>query len=413
MFNRRKSLIKKALGLTFCLSVWVFILIMPAYAYTGKVIDVFGANITTIQIDGNHSLKVKDKIDLTYMAGMLPMAIGVYEITTVQNDIILSKPVRITMPADKGMKVQIDAVGSGDSQPSLVTSRAVKKESKPGRISLLGQEHNPSQPNPGTMDSEPKESLFSDFIFENVEPKQTNQKVSTVKIKGEVVELMGEDIRVKLISEGKPKKGFAVDLTHITSSGLELPVGTWKVKSIKNREVLAVADDKNVKPRVGMKALVYMKQPNVSRQKQSYLEVDEDGFPKQKIRFEERALLTSQKEDSSLKKNKNFNFKQKSSNDPMRNRKYLLGVEMANCSKVPNQRYSNFSYGVILISVMPNSAAQRGGLKKGDMVYVIDGKRVKNTEHFIELINSSRGKVKLEIQRSGRKFKKRIKLDKM
>ncbi len=416
MFSRKISLIGKAFRLILGVSSLVLILIMSAHAYTGKVIDVFGAGITTIQVEGVHSLKAGDKIDLTYMAGVLPMQVGVYEITTVQANIILSKPVSITMPADKGMKVQIDVLNKSTRESSLIKSRTIKNKQKPQKISLLGQEFMYSQPDPQAMESEPGDLQLNNSRFENVKSRQADQRVSTVKIKGEVIEVMGEDVRIKLISSGNPRKGFAVDLIYLTSSGINLPVGTWTVTKIKNREVVAVADDKNVKPRVGMKALVYMKQSKVGRQKQSYLEVDEDGFPKQKIMFEQRALLSTNEENSPLKTDENFNFKQKVYRDDAKRgitRKYLLGVEMANCSKVPRQRYSNFSYGVILITVMPNSAAQRGGLKKGDMIYTIDGTRVKGSDHFIKLINSSNGKVKLKLQRSGRKLNKRIKLDKI
>ncbi len=390
MLNRRESLIVKASRLIFGISSFVLILTMSAHAYTGKVIDVFGADITTIQVEGEHNLRVKDKIDLTYMAGVLPMQVGIYEITAVQDNVILSKPVSITMPADKGMKVQIDILNKSIRKSPLIKSKTIKNKQKPQKISLLGQEFMPSQPDPQAMESGPRDMQFNNSRLENVGSRQADQRVSTVKIQGEVVEVMGKDVRIKLISSGNPRKGFAVDLIYMISSGMELPVGTWKVRSINKREVIASADDKNVKPRVGMKALIYKKQEKVGVQKQLPLEiaVDEDGFPNAEGLFEQRI-------DSRITQTR-------------KTQKYILGIEFTDSSYHLRRK---FAYGVIVLNVIQNSAAQRGGLKKGDIIYRINGEAVKSKDHVLSMINNSKGKVKLKFQRNGKHINKTIKLD--
>ena len=99
------------MGMLLALSFMCFV---PAAFSTedivGTVIDVFGKGNVTIQIEGSHDLKSGNKIDLTYMAGVLPMMVGVYEITTVQKNIVLCKPVSTIIPVDKGMNVQIDVL---------------------------------------------------------------------------------------------------------------------------------------------------------------------------------------------------------------------------------------------------------------------------------------------------------------
>lgn len=47
------------------------------------------------------------------------------------------------------------------------------------------------------------------------------------------------------------------------------------------------------------------------------------------------------------------------------------------------------------------------------MIHRVNGTGVNNTEHFISLINRSDGKVKLKLQRDGKKVKKTITFDRM
>ena len=204
---------------------------VPANALTGEIIDIFGENITTIQIEGEHRLKVGDTIDLTYMAGVLPMAIGVYETTTVQGNVVLCKPVSITMPPNKGMNVQIDILRG------TASSLSKKKQNFPKPISLLGN------------------TFQSDSQSQNIE------------IKGEVLDVMGDDIKVAVKDNGMPKVGWPVDLYYVTNQGKELPVGTWKVKSIEGQIITASKVKGIGKARKGLKAVMHNGQRKKTKQK--------------------------------------------------------------------------------------------------------------------------------------------------
>ena len=367
---------------------------LSANEFAGEIIDVFGGNTTTIQIEGKHSLKVGNKIDLTYMAGVLPMMIGVYEITTVQGNVVLCKPVSVTIPPDKGMNVTIDKV-----QGFVL-----------------------DQPDPGAMDHLSRDPRFTNERSENHEIKFNDQETPDEKVQGDVIEVMGADVRIQLISSGDVQVGFAADLIYVTSAGMEIPVGTWKVTSVNNREVVAAASDKDVKPRAGMKALIYFQKEEVDAQESlsSDIVVDEDGFPEGGNPFNDRAssnkmallapmaYLPGKEESPSLQKIVGGGVEEAGEV-----RKYWLGVEIVDSLDASKQKYADFPFGVIVIAVMPGSVAQRGGLKKGDMIHRINGTGVNNGEHFVDLINRSGGKIKVKIQRDGKKVKKTIILDRM
>jgi hypothetical protein len=67
--------------LVFCFVFFlIFFIGQEAFAlsYQGKVIDIFGNNITAIKVSGGHPFKAGDQVDLTYKAGALPMSMGIY-----------------------------------------------------------------------------------------------------------------------------------------------------------------------------------------------------------------------------------------------------------------------------------------------------------------------------------------------
>jgi|GEM_PF-110993 len=78
-----------------------------AKSYKGEVIDVFGENITKIRIPGGHPFKVGDQVDLTYKAGILPMSMGIYEITMIQGDTFLCRSENMVQEPKKGMSIEI------------------------------------------------------------------------------------------------------------------------------------------------------------------------------------------------------------------------------------------------------------------------------------------------------------------
>jgi len=167
-------------------------------AVSGKIIDILDSGIITIQLSKGHPLKGGDTVSLTYMAGSLPMAIGDYEITITTNVICLAKPLVMTMPPSNGMVVEIAWIKRSDSTGSVgkpVASTPLKKS---------------------PVATEP------------------------VEIVGSVTAVKGDEITVKTISSGTPQVGWLVDLFYVTSQGKDLPVGTWKVRSVAGKNLTAV-----------------------------------------------------------------------------------------------------------------------------------------------------------------------------
>ena len=68
----------------------------------------------------------------------------------------------------------------------------------------------------------------------------TLSQSSTGDIIGTVTSTAGDDITVAVEGGKMPEIGWSVDLFYVTSSGKELPVGTWKVQSIAGQTVTAV-----------------------------------------------------------------------------------------------------------------------------------------------------------------------------
>ena len=79
-----------------------------AKSYKGKVIDVFGDNITKIKIPGGHPFKVGDQVDLTYKAGVLPMMMGIYEVTMIRGNTFLCKSGKMLQEPSEGMSIEIE-----------------------------------------------------------------------------------------------------------------------------------------------------------------------------------------------------------------------------------------------------------------------------------------------------------------
>ncbi|NOQ42227.1 MAG: hypothetical protein GQ563_06980 [Desulfuromusa sp.] len=179
----------------------------PTIANTsrGKIIDILDGGVTTIQFSEGHTFKTGDTFELTYMAGSLPMAIGEYEVTTCTADICLSRPVAMSMPPSKGMTVEVSSTKNPE-QPIRV-----KKKQKPAST----PQHPAVQLNP-TPTSKP------------------------IEIIGSVIAVNGDEIKVRTNGNRNPQVGWFIDLFYVTSQGKELPVGTWKIQSIAERDLTAI-----------------------------------------------------------------------------------------------------------------------------------------------------------------------------
>jgi len=90
--------------------------------------------------------------------------------------------------------------------------------------------------------------------------------------------------------------------------------------------------------------------------------------------------------------------------------KYVLGVEIMNNDSIEGQVRATHPLGVRVISVFPQTAAEKNGIEAGDVISGINNTRVEDTVQFIRVLNASGGEVSLVIQRNGRIITKRVTL---
>ena len=103
----------------------------------GEVIDIFGNNITTIKVAVGHHFNPGDQVDLTYMTGVMPMAMGVYEVTMVQDDTFLCRSNNMILEPRKGMKVQIDLYKTAPTMDKQIKSGRFR----PNELAVSGAAH--------------------------------------------------------------------------------------------------------------------------------------------------------------------------------------------------------------------------------------------------------------------------------
>ena len=190
----------------------------------GKIIDILDNGVITIQFSKKHPFRTGDTINLTYMAGSLPMAIGDYQITTTTNIICLAKPLVMNMPPSNGMAVKIASVNN------------------PRKI--VG------------MDKKPAPAIA-------LSPKKITE---ATEITGSVITVNGDEITVKITGLGNPQPGWFIDLFYVTSQGKKLPVGTWKVQSVAGKNLNAIKINGVGNANISLKAVIYnRKKPTPSQ----------------------------------------------------------------------------------------------------------------------------------------------------
>ncbi|MQY71384.1 PDZ domain-containing protein, partial [bacterium] len=90
---------------------------------------------------------------------------------------------------------------------------------------------------------------------------------------------------------------------------------------------------------------------------------------------------------------------------PPREASFGLVVRSLSASERTSQ---NLSAGVLVEDVQPGSAAERAGIRPGDVILAIDGRSVKNQGEFYkiagELKSSKKEVVLVQIYRQGRRF---------
>lgn len=91
-------------------------------------------------------------------------------------------------------------------------------------------------------------------MYEIKDPQRDKQN----KIEGEVIEVMGKDVKIELKTSGKIKKGDKVELIYLTKdSGMKVVIGEWRVKEVIANMVIAEVINAKSEPKAGLKAIIH------------------------------------------------------------------------------------------------------------------------------------------------------------
>jgi len=201
----------------------------------GKVTDVSNNNDVVIQLEGGNPFRAGNKIDITYKAGVIVMLIGSFEVTSSEENIINAKPISLNMPANKGMKVQVIIALDNNAQVQ-VEKDGEKYDTDPFGFSDY--------------------DLPDNFKLEDMPDTLAEQEDPDFKAEGKVIKVMGNDVLIELTENKAPKPGYTAELFFITSQGLELEVGKWKVTETNGQQVTATCTDCGTPAREGLKAKI-------------------------------------------------------------------------------------------------------------------------------------------------------------
>jgi len=81
---------------------------------------------------------------------------------------------------------------------------------------------------------------------------------------GEVKEVLGEDVKIRVTGGGPATVGDTVELKYTTTTGMEIDVGTWKVTEVQGAQVRAAVVRSMTSPKRGLKAICEPKQTETS-----------------------------------------------------------------------------------------------------------------------------------------------------
>jgi peptidoglycan hydrolase-like protein with peptidoglycan-binding domain len=180
---------------------------LAAQPLEGEVVDASGGEVA-LRIPASARLHPGDEIELTYMAGGMELKLGVYRVLRVDGTRVAGKVVSGAIPPSPQMKVLVYM--SDQAAPPIVDADS---------------------------------------------PAAGSSK-STVAT-GQVVEVAGTDVRIKLDSPGVVNAGNRVELAYVTTAGMEMTVGTWSVARVEGGGIWARVVDSATGPRVGLRATIY------------------------------------------------------------------------------------------------------------------------------------------------------------
>jgi hypothetical protein len=192
--------------------------LFAAAPVTGKVLEE-SSQIVLLETDGPGNFPAGSEIELTYTAGFMEMLIGRFKVAGVSGNRYTLEVVNLNTRPSPGMKVNI--VPAVNWQSQLFNSQSPSASS--------------NQPSAAATES---------------------------KIEGEVTGVYGEDVVIEVKGDSVPGVEDIAELKYVTGSGMEIEVGTWKVKDIKGRQVTAVPAKKLTQPREGLKVTFKPKPTN-------------------------------------------------------------------------------------------------------------------------------------------------------
>jgi TPR repeat protein len=78
-------------------------------------------------------------------------------------------------------------------------------------------------------------------------------------VEGTVISVEDKDVKIEVADPANVQIGDQADLVYVTSSGMELPVGTWRVKAIDGNVVTASHVESSAAPRQGLTAKIHVR----------------------------------------------------------------------------------------------------------------------------------------------------------
>ena len=220
-----------------CVLVGILLSATSCYAQyiDGKVINTEDDSIT-VQLELGNPFSPGNRVDLTYKAGGLEVLLGQYEITAVKGNVFVGKIVSQKVPPSKNMKVKVIIALEEEeygTNPFEVTAEDLKKLEGVGLDEML-------------------EDDFTGGKFGNINDKGDPD----FSVNGKVTKVLGKEVVIELEEDRHPQIGYQVDLFFVTSQGLDLPVGKWRVTRVKGKEVTARCYDCEMPAREGLKAVI-------------------------------------------------------------------------------------------------------------------------------------------------------------
>lgn len=205
----------------------------PSNAVDAVVVAVDAAHVVEIETSMADFLQPGDRVEVEYQADLVPMILGVYEVSTVRGKRMTVRPLTLTSEPMPGMQVRMTRKGGGQDRP-LGTPPVKTHEDQ-----VYGHGDEASQ---------------AGLIF--------NDSPVPELLTGTVNEVRGQDI-VVVLPQGEgvhARPGQTVEAFLVLSSGKELSAGKWKVSAVEGDRAICVPDGP-VRPRKGLKAVIRTTEP--------------------------------------------------------------------------------------------------------------------------------------------------------